>query len=119
MLLDYRSVEIGVFLVHPSRRRGEAKTRAWADFMKTALRDALWRERRDNPECAAESGDGIREVSFPAHRPREYPTHSMHDTSAERPTLLQTHITATKGPRHAAKVVTRLHANAGHRNVRP
>ncbi|WP_196488097.1 hypothetical protein [Burkholderia pseudomultivorans] len=65
MLLDYRSVEIGVFLVHPSRRRGEAKTRAWADFMKTALRDALWRERRDNPECAAESGDGIREVSFP------------------------------------------------------
>ncbi|PCE30549.1 LysR family transcriptional regulator [Burkholderia ubonensis] len=41
VLPDYRSDEVGVFLVYPSRRHLDAKTRAWVDFMKIELRDAL------------------------------------------------------------------------------
>ncbi|MDS0856870.1 LysR family transcriptional regulator [Burkholderia pseudomultivorans] len=50
VLPDYRSEEIGVFLVHPSRRHVDAKTRAWVDFMKTALRDAFGRARRGDAD---------------------------------------------------------------------
>ncbi|KVH35748.1 LysR family transcriptional regulator [Burkholderia cepacia] len=41
VLPDYRAEEVGVFLVYPSRRHIDAKTRAWVDFMKVELRDAL------------------------------------------------------------------------------
>ncbi|MGS0895729.1 LysR family transcriptional regulator [Burkholderia stagnalis] len=41
VLPGYRSPEIGVFVVYASRQLLDAKTRAWVDFMKAALRDAF------------------------------------------------------------------------------
>ncbi|WP_396331583.1 LysR family transcriptional regulator [Burkholderia anthina] len=41
VLPDYRADEVGVFLVYPSRRHLDAKTRAWVDFMKRELHAAL------------------------------------------------------------------------------
>ncbi|MCA8281761.1 LysR family transcriptional regulator [Burkholderia cepacia] len=41
VLSDCRAEDVRVFLVYPSRRHIDAKTRAWVDFMKVELRDAL------------------------------------------------------------------------------
>jgi hypothetical protein len=47
VLPDYQAEEIGVFLVYASRQHLDAKTRAWVDFMKAALRDAFALVRDD------------------------------------------------------------------------
>ncbi|VWD20454.1 LysR substrate binding domain protein [Burkholderia lata] len=48
VLPEYRAEEVGVFLVYPSRRHLDAKTRAWVDFMKAELRAALTGPRGGN-----------------------------------------------------------------------
>ncbi|MDF3080775.1 LysR family transcriptional regulator [Burkholderia sola] len=51
VLPDYHADEVGVFLVYPSRRHLDAKTRAWVDFMKQALQAAL------GGPCSVPAGD--------------------------------------------------------------
>ncbi|MCW3605124.1 LysR family transcriptional regulator [Burkholderia cenocepacia] len=54
VLPDYQAEEIGVFLVYASRQHLDAKTRAWVDFMKAALRDAFAQMHDD--ACAPPAG---------------------------------------------------------------
>nr|WP_241302082.1 LysR family transcriptional regulator [Burkholderia stabilis] len=58
VLPDYRAEDVGVFLVYPSRRHIDAKTRVWVDFMKVELRDALAAQHGDS--------DNDRDAAAPA-----------------------------------------------------
>ncbi|WP_240199897.1 MULTISPECIES: LysR substrate-binding domain-containing protein, partial [unclassified Burkholderia] len=61
VLRDYRAEDVGVFLVYPSRRHLDAKTRAWVDFMKAELCAALdgprGGNRPDNDATAPDIAD--------------------------------------------------------------
>ena len=57
VLPDYRADDVGVFLVYPSRRHIDAKTRAWVDFLKVELRDALAGPRSGHRDGHQGGGD--------------------------------------------------------------